>query len=80
MRKRLKIVSINPKLFVALLKVRNKKFSFEGLPDGSKFCKLFLDQYTESLNLIFEHPSFDECVEGEKIPLLYLTIKEEKNK
>jgi hypothetical protein len=71
-----------PELLLAMCEflsadARERKFSiFEnGLPKGCKFIRAFVDEMNGGmLNLVIEHPSFDEVPEGNPIPVLPHTV------
>jgi hypothetical protein len=42
----------------------------DNLPEGTRFIRAFIDQYTNALCFIIEHDSFDEVPEGDSVPWL----------
>lgn len=49
----------------------------EGLPADARLCDVFIDhEYGHRLFVfIFEHPDWDECAEGQLIPVLHPTYR-----
>jgi hypothetical protein len=48
-----------------------------GLPPGAQYVRGWVDEQQCNINLVFVHPSFQEVLWGETIPVLDVTLRSE---